>query len=252
VLKVWDSRTWHELHSLTIDLGPFVGAAFTPDGRRFVTAVGNSVVVWETAAFRPSPVRYHQAPAHLISVAVSPDGRRAASADLNGEVWVWDLADARPALSVLSPPPLASALVNLHAAFRARPLRRLRAHTTRAIGVAFSPRGDLLATCGTDGATRLWDARTFEPVETLRGHDGGVRSVAFSPDGSRLATGGNDATVRVWDVAARPRAERTPVFTLRGHTDVVYAVTFSRDGRHIASGSLDRTVKVWGAQGPAE
>jgi WD40 repeat protein len=240
---VWDSRTWHERQSVSLEGVNLAGGAFTPDGRCLVTTGGESVVVWETAAFRPSPVQYPQGQGGLVSVAVSPDSRRAASAGLSGEVWVWDLADARPVLSVLSPPPLASALVNLHAAFTARPLHVLHAHTTRVTGVAFSPKGDLLATCGMDGATRLWDARTFESVADLPGHGSGVRCLAFSPDGSRLATGGNDATIRVWDVAAR-----RPLFTLRGHKDVVYAVTFSRDGRYIASGSLDWTVKVWDAQ----
>jgi WD40 repeat protein len=184
----------------------------------------------------------------LISVAVSPDGRRAASADLNGEVRVWDLEDPRPVLSVLSPPPLVSALVNVHAVLlTAQPLHVLPAHTTRVTGVAFGPQGDSLATCGMDGATRLWDVRTFKRVAELRGHGGGVRCLAFSPDGSRLATGGNDATIRVWDVAARRQ-----LFTLRGHVDVVYGVTFSSDGRYIASGSLDRTVKIWDAHTPSE
>jgi WD40 repeat protein/serine/threonine protein kinase len=247
LLKVWDSRTWHELHSLRLDAPGFVSAAFTPDGRRLVTACGDSVVVWDTTAFRPSPVQYdHLLP--LTSVAVSPDGRRVASADINGEVRVWDLADGRPVLSILSPPPPVSALVNVHAALlTAQPLHRLRAHTTRATGVAFGPQGDFLATCGMDGATCLWDARTFKRVDELRGHDSGVRCLAFSPDGSRLATGGNDASIRVWDVAARRQLS-----VLRGHTDIVYSVTFSQDGRYIASGSLDRTVKVWDAQGSAE
>jgi WD40 repeat protein len=242
-LKVWDSRTWQALRNLDLpDSSGFVAVAVTPDGRRLLAADANSVVVWETTTFHPVLVQYDH-DARVISVAVSPDGRRAASADLVGEVRIWDLDDARPVFAVLALPPLPNALVNLHAALMALPLRTFRAHTTRATGVAFSK--DLLATCGMDGATRLWDARTFKKVAELRGHSSGVRCLAFSPDGRRLATGGNDATIRIWDMATRRE-----LLVLRGHTDAVCSVTFSRDGRYVASGSLDRTVKIWDAQTP--
>jgi WD40 repeat protein/serine/threonine protein kinase len=243
LLKIWDCHTWQELYGLSLDPEGFVGAAFTPDGRRLVTAgAEGSLVVWETSSFHASPVSYTHV-AHLTSVAVSPDGRRAASADVNGEVRIWDLEDGRPALSVLSSPPLPCALVNLHAALMARPLYVLRAHTSRVTGVAFSPKRDLLATCGMDGATCLWDARTLHFVDRLHGHDSGVRCLAFSPDGTRLATGGNDATIQIWDVGTRLQ-----LISLHGHADVVYSLTFSHDGQYIASGSKDQTAKIWRAK----
>jgi WD40 repeat protein len=162
---------------------------------------------------------------------------------LNGEVRIWDLSDARPVLSVLSAPPLTTALVNLHHVFlTAQPLSSLQAHTTRVTGVAYSPKRELLASCGMDGAIQLWEPGSSRPV-TLHGSESGVRCLAFSPDGNRLATGGNDATICVWDMATRRK-----LYTFHGHTDVVYCVTFSPDGRYIASGSLDRKVKIWKAQ----
>jgi WD40 repeat protein len=162
-------------------------------------------------------------------------------------VWIWRLDDARPVLSVLSLPPLANSLVNLHAALIVEPAHRRRAHTSRVTGVAFSSKDDLLATAGMDGALRLWNAQTFEQVAALHGHTSGIRCLAISPDGRRLASGGNDATIRIWDVVSRRE-----LFVLRGHTNVVYSVAFSRDGRYIASGSLDCTVKIWDAQASSE
>jgi WD40 repeat protein/serine/threonine protein kinase len=242
LLKVWECRNWQELHCFSLEPDGLMGAAFTPDGQKLVAGGVDSVAVWETASFHRSPVQYAHV-AHLSSVAVSPDGRRAAAADVNGDVRIWDLENARPVLSLLSTPPLTSALVNLKTAMTAQTLPPLRAHKSRVNAVAYSPKRDVFATCGMDGYTYLWDARTFERVADFGGHTGGVRCLAFSPDGTRLASGGNDATICVWDVA---KQRQLP--TLRGHADVVHCVTFSHDGRYIASGSLDRTVKIWDAR----
>jgi WD40 repeat protein len=63
-------------------------------------------------------------------------------------------------------------------------------------GVAFSPRGDLIATGSWDETARIWDAATGECLATLAGHAGTVEAVAFSPSrgaaGHRL--GGRDRT----------------------------------------------------------
>jgi WD40 repeat protein len=243
LLKVWDSDTWQELHRLSSDGQGLSSIAFTPDGQKLVAASGGAFVVWEMTTFQRSLVDYTNH-THLTGVAVNRDGRRAASADLNGEVRIWDVTDTRLMLSLLSPPPLTTALVSLYVASIAQPLRSLQAHTTRVARVAFSPKGELLATCGMDGAIRLWQPGSSRPV-TLHGPESGFRCLAFSPDGNRLATGGNDATIRVWDVATRRE-----LFKLCGHTDVVYCVSFSPDGRYLASGSLDGTVKIWKAAPP--
>jgi WD40 repeat protein/serine/threonine protein kinase len=242
LLKVWECRDWKELRSLRLEPEGFMCAVFAPGGQKLVAAGVDSVVVWETTSFQRSLVQYAHV-AHLSSVAVSPDGRRAVAADVNGDVRIWDLESARPVLSLLSTPPLTSALVNFKAAMMARPLHPLHAHKSRVNAVAYSPKGDVFATCGMDGYTHLWDGRTFKRIAFFNGPANGVRCLAFSPDGTRLASGGNDATIRVWDVA-----KQRHLFTLYGHADVVHCVTFSHDGRYIASGSRDQTVKIWDAR----
>ena len=240
-LMIWDSSNWRELFDLSTSV---LDMTFSADFRHLVT-VGDTLAIRETTAYLPSPVIYFQ---NAVCAAISSDGRRLASADLNGGLCIWNFDDIRYARIILSPPPLFSALVNLHDGLTAMPIKTFQAHTTRVTGMAFSLDKKLLATCGMDGAICLWDARTFERVAVWHGHGSGVRCLAFSPDGARLATGGNDATIRVWDVD-----KRAELFVLRGHTDVIYSVTFSRDGRYIASGSLDQTAKIWDAQGaPAQ
>jgi WD40 repeat protein len=243
-LRVWDSHTWRErpVPPRTLNGDGCSSAAFCPDGRRLVAACDSQIVPLDSTTFLPSPVPYdHGAP--LTGVSIRRDGRHAAAAVVDGQIWIWNLDDPRHVLAVFSPPSL-DGLANLHAALTPQPVHRWQAHRTRVTGIAYSPRADVLASCAMDGSVRLWDASTYQPLpRELRGHTSGVRCLAFSPDGRRLATGGNDATVRVWDVA-----QRRELFVLYGHTDVVHAVTFSRDGRYLASGSLDKTVRVWDAQ----
>ena len=80
--------------------------------------------------------------------------------------------------------------------------------------MAIAPDGSWLATAGTDGTARIWDAAAGEPRATLTGPTGRVMAVAIAPDGSWLATAGNDGTMWIWDAAAGQIADHPT-----GHTD---------------------------------
>ncbi|WP_437757499.1 pentapeptide repeat-containing protein [Sorangium sp. So ce1389] len=112
--------------------------------------------------------------------------------------------------------------------------------TSACNAVAWSPRGDLLATGHDDGSVRLWDAFSGQAIRGMAGHLGPVNSVAFSADGRTLASGADDRTVRLWEVTSG-RALRV----LDGHGRRVLTVVLSADGRTLASGSADRTARLW-------
>ncbi len=128
-------------------------------------------------------------------------------------------------------------------------LATCRQHTSKVLGVAFSPDGARLATTSADGTVRQWDAATGREVEPpYDRHVGEVGAAAYSPDGHRIASAGTDRTIRVWQAAGRQ-----DVAVLHGHTGNVSAVAFAPDGRRLASLSIERgtgfagdnTVRVW-------
>lgn len=108
------------------------------------------------------------------------------------------------------------------------------------LAAAFSPNGECLATCDTDGKVRLWSAHTGKLQQICSGHTNWVRCIAFSPDGKHLASGSADQTVKLWDLTT---GECITTHTI--HHDEVHTIAFSPDGQYLVSGSADRTICIW-------
>jgi serine/threonine-protein kinase len=190
--------------------GPYLGAAFAPDGTTLALACSQGAVqLWGLPERRLRlGLPHHE---RVWAVAYSRDGRWLVSAagtwDLSvrtGEVRLWDT----------------TTLQLVH---------DFKGQDCAAVSVALSPDGRAVASGGLDGAVRLWDATTGELRAVCKGNMQVVRSVAFSPDGQTLACSSFDGTVRLLD--PETGAERA---CLQAGAAEMQCVAFSPDGQTLA------------------
>ncbi|AUX40495.1 uncharacterized protein SOCE26_018960 [Sorangium cellulosum] len=218
VLARWALHSWVAREVLTHP-DALHSAAFSPDGRRIVTAsLDNTARVWNAdGTGEPLILRGHEEV--VYSAAFSPDGRRIVTASWDRTARVWN-ADGTGEPLVL------------------------RGHAGRLYAAAFSPDGRRIVTASQDKTVRVWNADgTGEPL-VLRGHEGPLNSCAFSPDGRRIVSGSHDKTVRVWNADGTGKP-----LVLRAHKSLIHSAAFSPDGERIVTASWDKTARVWNADG---
>ena len=120
--------------------------------------------------------------------------------------------------------------------------RRLDPWEAGALGAAWSPRGDLIATTRRgDERVRVFSASDGWLAHTLVGHHGDVYALAFAPTGDRLATASADETVRLWSLSSE-KPVRVYV-----HSGAVLALAFSPVGDLLAATADDHSLRIWSA-----
>ena len=108
--------------------------------------------------------------------------------------------------------------------------------------MAFSPRGDIIATGSVERVVKLWDIKSGDCLATLEGHEYPVLALAFSPDGDKLVSGSGDTTLMIWDIENRAK---DPLHHLKGHGFYVKTCDWDPQGNRIVSGSVDSNICEW-------
>jgi WD40 repeat protein len=239
-VKLWDVASGSELAQLPGHTSEVTAVQLSADGKRLVTHWGyGQIAVWDVATRRR--IRVMKDPKRVHDAALLNHGRMLASANMQGQLTLWNVATGSQ---------IASAAEHVNFIYR----------------VQHSNDGKSLYTCGGDGTIRVWPLPTEDGTLAgrVRGWDnlqtiprvvnrgtfrtipqaGGPQERVFdgiaSPDFRTLAVVGRDGLVRILNANTFATVKE-----LKGHTGSVRSAAYSPDGRLLATAGDDKTVRLW-------
>ncbi len=258
---LWDVSTGRQLTAysqhLLVEACPEM---FSPDGKSVVVpGPENDATVYQTGtANHGFALRGHSQP--VIQAVFSADGTLIATADIHGEVRVWNAGDGK----------LVQSLQGGESRQRGNSL--FLTHDSQSVvfasdeGTRRIPVGGAAAT--TPGFWRepicvrslhnrgacFWSGGHRVLIRDLRSGTvvcdipapAGIDTAAFSRDGRLLAVSAGN-TIQVHDTGTG-----ASVFELRGHSGIVNSIAWEKSGNQLVTASHDKSLRLWATQSGAE
>ena len=121
-----------------------------------------------------------------------PDSSQVLSADMDGEITLWQLVHTGGTLEVNKV--------------------KLKSHRDTVEQVYFLPsfQAHRIVSCSCDGDIQLYHAPSGDFIKVMKGHTGAVLKMVISPDGNTIASGGDNGQVIVWDGTTGEMKKKIP------------------------------------------
>lgn len=202
--RIWDIASGKLLQELGYSKTAVCFVAFAPDGQTLASCMDMEIAVWN---LKYGKLKWQaKASGPIDSIAISPDGRRLASANGDLTVSLWDFESGK--------------------IVRTLPAQQVIATGSQA--VMFAPDGKALATGGfRDGKVRIWDVQTGRMIRQFGTKEGMVMCLAFAPDGKTI-TSVERGEVRLWEVGTGKQLRKWPDGPIRS------GLAFTPDGKTLA------------------
>ena len=253
--------------------GDVSDAEFSADGRRVLTASGNTAHLFDAETGASGPSMMHGK--SIAAIALSPDGLQVATAADDKTVQIWDSATGKRIASPLDHAEAVEQIaftsngdrivtatrnvvqINGDATIEVRiqlwqistgksASQPLKMEASPASQVALSSDGRWAATAGLDttkagrdAVLTVWELATGKKVFAARNASAGITKICFSANASRVAAAYAEGTARVWDCVSQKETAH-----VRQGAPLLH-LAFSPNGRRLATAGIDGVVNVW-------
>lgn len=228
-VKIWDTRTLaeeaqHRNHPFGVS-----ACAWHPEGRTIISAGRDGRLhLWDADTGRwLSTLRSRDVPdgPALTACAYSADGRGIVLVDTQGTVEVCRSTEMET-------------------------IWKKRAHESACYWCTWSPKGDVIASCGKEGV-HVWDATSGSFVGSLANTQGCER-LCYSPEGDLLLVDGEDG-ILVFDAntgeSIRKLSFVERFISLHGST-FRHNIDVAPNGLQVVASNVDRRVQIWDMGAP--
>ena len=209
---IWDVASGLPIQTFELpDDQPAHELAFLPNGKQLLSRHSKTVLLWDVKSGKQVARFPSGGDGYFSGISVDPSGQKMATSEYKGKTTLWNLKTGRIAGYV-------------------------RRRTSYATDVAFSPDGNLIATCESDANQVVtWNAETGRMVQVYPFDPGGkytdLRSIAISPQGDRIAVGTSNLGLVMIDL----KTEKSLYYIKGEDSGHGYCkVEFSNDGKQVS------------------